>query len=162
MYNTNIGGVDLHDMVTELNQCPSRARRWYFSIISCSFDLAVVNGWFLYKMEFAKLMKRTPENERSKLQALSSRDFRVQRKPLRGQPVRDPPSSGKRNKSKLTKNPGGYRPHIDVRFDVTYSDSQGQCKHCINTKTRVWCTKCNLNLCVVPHKNCFHAFPHPA
>ncbi|KAE8737607.1 hypothetical protein FOCC_FOCC016930, partial [Frankliniella occidentalis] len=40
LYNKSMGGVDLHDMLVELYRCPTRARRWYMSLISYMLDLA--------------------------------------------------------------------------------------------------------------------------
>ena len=64
LYNSNMGGVDLHDMLVQLHRSPTRSRSWYYPIIGYCIDLAVVNSWFLYKRQLASIREVAPAEEK--------------------------------------------------------------------------------------------------
>ncbi|CAH0718321.1 unnamed protein product, partial [Brenthis ino] len=48
-YNTDMGGVDLADMLIALYRTPFRGHRWYLPIFSQMLDICVNNAWLLYR-----------------------------------------------------------------------------------------------------------------
>lgn len=48
-YNESVGGVDLHNMLTELYRIDIRAKRYYLRVIFSLIDSCVVNSWLLYQ-----------------------------------------------------------------------------------------------------------------
>ncbi|KAE8740291.1 hypothetical protein FOCC_FOCC014191 [Frankliniella occidentalis] len=51
LYNKNMGGVDLFDMLMHLYKLPSRAKRWPVPLISFMIDLSLVNAFLLYRAD---------------------------------------------------------------------------------------------------------------
>ncbi|KAJ8382435.1 hypothetical protein SKAU_G00032130 [Synaphobranchus kaupii] len=60
MYNTFMGGVDLHDMLSALYKYSFKCRRWYMYIWWHTVTVAVINGWILYRRDQKKL---EPQNK---------------------------------------------------------------------------------------------------
>lgn len=84
-----MGGVDLNDMLVEYHRSPTKARRWYMSVIGYFLDLALVNAWLLYRRH-ARLLKEDHEldeemglteedinGDGGKDRLMSSKQFRV-------------------------------------------------------------------------------------
>lgn len=89
LYNKEMGGVDLNDMLVEYHRSPTKARRWYMSVIGYFLDLALVNAWLLYRRH-ARLLKEDHEldeemglteedinGDGGKDRLMSSKQFRV-------------------------------------------------------------------------------------
>ncbi|KAK3933163.1 PiggyBac transposable element-derived protein 3 [Frankliniella fusca] len=153
LYNKNMGGVDLHDMLVQLNRLPTRARRWYVPLIGYMIDLSLVNSWLLYRRHGASL---------SKPARLESKEFRLAvSKSLRGAP-KQPPQKSPKN---VIKEPRGYRPDLALRFEGQHSPvfeaKQARCKLCTDGKTKVKCPKCQVYLCFTPNRNCFMTYHLP-
>lgn len=156
-YNEHMGGVDLMDMLVELYRIDIKAKRYYLRIIFHLIDIAVVNSWLLYRRHCS--IKKT--------KYIPLLDFRSQialaliqsgKTPTR---KRGRPSEG--NKLPTIKTPRIQRPVDDVRYDQIGHmpvpiDEKQRCKHCITSKIRFKCIKCNLPLCINKNKNCFIDF----
>jgi hypothetical protein len=152
-----MGGVDLNDMLVELHRLPTRAKRWYFSIIGYLVDLALVNSYLIYRRDAKALgIEATVRN---------SKDFRLQvskslccAERLRGRPAA---SEKVVKKNQVIVSPR-YRPANEIRFDGLHHlpthCPQGRCKNCKSGKSTVMCKKCNLILCFTKQKNCFYQF----
>ena len=49
IYNENMGGVDLSEMIAALYSLKIRCRRWYLRLWYFGIEVALSNAWFLYK-----------------------------------------------------------------------------------------------------------------
>lgn len=153
MYNRKMGGVDLHDMLVELYRTPTKAKRWYNTLISYMIDLSVCNSWLLYKRHASSLQEKSKYDLKQFRLAVS--------KTLRGECFPSTPVTSRiRN---VIKTPRGYRPDDDVRYDglqhwPSFKNGQARCKFCSNGYTTVVCARCNVSLCFVPTRQCFSKF----
>jgi hypothetical protein len=48
-YNKNMGGCDLSDMLAALYRIDHKSRKWYMRIFHWVLNVAVINGWLLYR-----------------------------------------------------------------------------------------------------------------
>lgn len=56
-YTSFMGGVDLHDWLLEKHSIAIRGMKWYFCLFTRLIDMAVVNGYVIYKkIHGSKLM----------------------------------------------------------------------------------------------------------
>lgn len=148
-----MGGVDLHDMLVELYRTPTKAMRWYMTLISYMIDLAVANSWLLYRRHAKSLDLQSKYSLKQFRIALSNS--------LRGECSPSTPVSSRVQNPIL--NHRGYRPDNDVRYDgfqhwPSYRNGQSRCKYCKNGFTTVLCARCNISLCFVPTRQCFTKF----
>lgn len=155
-YNAFMGGVDLADMLIELYRVDIRSVKWYTRIIYWCLSVAVVNAWLLYRRhQQQKNLKFhfSLANFQSQIAAALLKAGQFKSKKRNSQET-----SSKAPKRKLF----AVRPVDDVRYDgyqhwPEYS-AKGRCKFCPNGFTQVTCTKCKINLCMTPAKNCFLNF----
>ena len=54
-YNTNMGGVDLFDMLAAMYRVDHKSRKWYRRIFYWALNVACVNGWVLYRRHCSQL-----------------------------------------------------------------------------------------------------------
>jgi len=151
-YKEHMGGVDLMDMLVELYIIDIKAKRYYLRIIFHLIDIAVVNSWLLYRRQCSvKKTKYIPLLDFRSQIALALIQSGKTSTRKRGRP-----SEG--NKLPTTKTPRIQRPVDDVRYDQIGHmpvpiDEKHRCKHCITSKIRFKCNKCNLPLCINKNKN---------
>jgi hypothetical protein len=53
IYNTNMGGVDLNDMLVTLYRTNIGVKRYYFRILFHLVDASIVNAWLIYRPQCA-------------------------------------------------------------------------------------------------------------
>ena len=58
VYNKNMGGVDLSDMLMALYRIAIRPRRWYLRIICYLIDLSLSIGWLLYCRHLTQIQEK--------------------------------------------------------------------------------------------------------
>uniref|UniRef100_A0A6Q2ZH78 PiggyBac transposable element-derived protein domain-containing protein n=1 Tax=Esox lucius TaxID=8010 RepID=A0A6Q2ZH78_ESOLU len=141
VYNHNMGGVDLADMFAALYRIDIRPRRWYLRILYYLIDLALVNGWLLYRRHL------TQKQEKKYMPLL---DFRVQVADALIKVAAPPPPPLQRISA----------PSVDVRLDrcdhfPLHAEKRGRCRLCKNGYTQMACLKCKVLLCFTKDKNCF-------
>lgn len=151
LYNSNMGGVDLNNMVVQLNRLPTRARKWYTPLIGYMIDLSLINSWLIYRRHAKALGDAKC--------SMGSKEFRLSvSKSLRGAPKLPNITVTK----KLIKQPRSLRPDARLRFEgqhsPIYENVQARCKHCSEGKTKVKCPICQVYLCFTPVRNCFLVF----
>lgn len=174
-YNEHMGGVDLFDMLMSLYKVDHKSVKWYRRIFFWVLNVAVVNGWILYRRHSKQ--KNTPVREQLDLMQFTARvseSLVLQDKmpPLLnrkrpGRPSRaqvnfnteessddEPQANYKKRRSVLS-----CGPSVSVRYDNTghfpaHSEPKQRCKVCHNY-VRMICMKCNCHLCVTKDKNCF-------
>ena len=159
-YNPHMGGVDLCDMLIELYRIDLRSKRWYMRIVYFCFDLAVVNGWTLYKRHMlqhgAKKFLSLKDFRCSVAQALTKAGKGSRRK--RGRPSLDDNSPAEKKSHRVVTGP-----IEDVRFDgirhwPSHTERKQRCKYCPNGYSRIFCSKCKVSLCLNKNNNCFIRF----
>lgn len=175
LYNKNMGSVDSVDMFCALHPIPFRSKKWYIRIAWRIFELMIINAWILwkrvtegndngwrisrffsFKLYIAKLL----------LQSSATIEIRSRIKPSRALPSSssddDDHAASDRNKRKREMKSGLS---TIIRFDGIehWPDMSGvtriRCKDdgCSN-KTNVFCTKCQVHLCLTTKRNCFKNF----
>ncbi|KAM3625846.1 uncharacterized protein V6R79_018497 [Siganus canaliculatus] len=165
LYNEAMGGVDLLDQLISLYRTEIRSKKWTLRMITHAFDLAVVNSWLEYRLDAKRANIQTKDIQdllhfkMNVAQCLVKVHKTVEAK--RGRPSLSPEPQPVLNRPL-------HRPVQDVRplqYDTVdhmpnYDEKKEatRCKkpHCTG-KTHVFCDKCNIHLCFVPHLNCFKA-----
>jgi hypothetical protein len=151
-------GVDLADMLIELYRIPLRAKRYYMRIVSWCLNVAVTNGWLLYRRHQGQ---RNASVERTLIQfqcdiaaglTLAGKSSAKKR----GRPSESPASTPPVRRRL------GTIPVADVRLDNLghwpVPAQKGRCKKCKKGYSRILCQKCKVALCLTANKNCFLEF----
>lgn len=160
-YNCHMGGVALMDSSMGRHKIMMKSRKWTNRLFYHLLDMTSVNAWILY---------RRINNHR---QAASMRliDFKLEvadvlfssssaKSMQRGRPSLEKQIEMKRRKPNAQS-----APHKDIRLDMmdhwTVMDKKGRCKlpNC-SGQTRMFCSKCKVNLCLTAEKNCFYSYHH--
>lgn len=168
-YNSNVGGVDLCDMLMSMYRIRHRSTKYYMHMAFYCIGGAVVNGWLLYCRHLTQ--KNVPlKNHMSLLmfqteiavglcnaRKSSASAARPRGRPSSTFPV--PPATPSR-KRKATSTPNPTR---DVQFDQcghfpVFQEKQQRCQHCKTGYSHLKCCKCEVHLCLVKCRNCFNAF----
>uniref|UniRef100_UPI00358E218E piggyBac transposable element-derived protein 3-like n=1 Tax=Myxine glutinosa TaxID=7769 RepID=UPI00358E218E len=162
VYNANMGGVDLADMLMALYRIGIRPRRWYLRILYYLIDLSLVNGWLLYRRHLnQKQQKYMPlldfraevANALIKVGKHADGSSRKRGRPSLedGSPPPTPP---------LPPQQRTVTPSADVRLDrldhfPTHAEKRGRCRLCSKGYTQMACQKCKVLLCFTKDKNCY-------
>ncbi|KAL2097879.1 hypothetical protein ACEWY4_007086 [Coilia grayii] len=111
-YNVHMGGVDLADMLVALYHTPTKSHRWYLCLFWQMADIAINNGWLLYRRDANSLGM-------SKHQKLKKFRLEVTEALMCGGAKRGRPSgrSEEDMPDKCIKRPKVPRPIDDIRFD---------------------------------------------
>ena len=175
-YNKGMGGVDFADMMIALYRIHVKTRRWYVKVFWHLVDMVKVNAWVLYNRHCDILAI-------PKKQQLSLVDFTltIAEALVHANKIALPASNGKPGRPKKrqgsdTQSPScssskvGRKPTIpapcdDSRFDKLGhwpepTDKRGRCRNCKDGFSKVFCTKCNICLCMRKEKNCFMEYHH--
>ncbi|KOB72988.1 Uncharacterized protein OBRU01_11452 [Operophtera brumata] len=153
-YNTNMGGVDLSDMLIALYRTPFRGHRWYLPIFSQMLDICVNNAWLLYRRDL----------KREKPKPLKTFRFEICESLLRfGRTAKNNTSQTNASSTKTIQKPVAERPPDAIRYDQvahypTLTPNRGRCMHCTKGQTKFLCQKCKIRLCLLPERNCFLAY----
>ncbi|CAH0714336.1 unnamed protein product, partial [Brenthis ino] len=154
-YNTDMGGVDLADMLIALYRTPFRGHRWYLPIFSQMLDICVNNAWLLYRRH------REDRHEAKKPKSLKT--FRIEIFESLRRFERTNTSNISRTSVSSTKTiqrPVAERPPDAVRYDQVahypnVTPIRGRCMYCKKGQTKLFCEKCKMRLCLLPERNCF-------
>ncbi|KAK3933049.1 PiggyBac transposable element-derived protein 3 [Frankliniella fusca] len=168
LYNQNMGGVDVFDMLMHLYKLPSRAKRWTTPMISFMIDLSLVNAYLLFRSD-----SRSKEEEEN--DEFSSKNFRLQVvqallstkiKRRVGRPTLEESLNSSTEKV-VHRARNMQQPPDATRLDginhmIVFEKKKGRCFMCkafgLDGYTFAKCSKCNVKLCVLQHRNCFHDF----
>jgi hypothetical protein len=176
-YNSHMGGVDLFDMLMALYRVDHKSPKWYRRVFLWALNLAVVNGWILYRRHMIQKNRRqcdqldliefTASVSESLVKA-NKLPAAVVRK--RGRPSLDSDSSNaatstedsmsaKRPQKRMVQT---SNVNTAARFDSVghfpaHSEPKQRCKVC-HSYVRMACIKCECHLCVTKDKNCFIRF----
>ena len=169
-YNSNMGGVDLCDMLLSMYRIRHRSTKYYMYIVFYCIGVAVVNGWLLYRRHMTQ--KNVPAKNHMSLLSFQSEiavslckagktsgeTARPRGRPSSTSPVPAPATSSKKRKAASVPNP-----NKDVQFDQCghfpeFQEKQQQCRYCKTGYSHVKCFKCEVHLCLVKSRNCFKNF----
>lgn len=158
-YNESMGGVDLFGMLIALYRVGIRSRRGYLRIVYWVFNVAVVNGWLIYRRHM-KQLELPQKYNLLKFQTYIARTLctsgMTERKKAGRPKLNTLPITPKRGPKKLF-------PVAEMRFDgVAHwpvpKPNKLRCALCKTGQSRITCSKCKLNLCLTNVKNCFFTF----
>lgn len=168
LYNEAMGGVDLLDQLVSLYRTEIWSRKCTLRMITHAYDMAVVNSWLEYRLD-----AKRANIQRKDIQDLLHFKMNVAQCLVRVQKT----VAAKRGRPSMSPEPQhvphrpAHRPVQDVRPlpEVQYDmvdhmpnyDEKKEATRCkmpyCTGKTHVFCDKCNIHLCFVPHRNCFKA-----
>jgi len=183
-YNEHMGGVDLFDMLMSLYKLDHKSCKWYRRIFLWVLNVAVVNGWLLYRRHAQQ--KSVPGRDQLDLldfTASISEGLICEQKlppvlarkcpgrPSRSHDVEDTSTGGAESgadaEQEEPENPTRKRRRIIAakvhgRYDNVghfpeHCEKKQRCKVC-QSYVRIKCMKCQCHLCVTKDKNCFLAF----
>jgi hypothetical protein len=166
-----MGGVDKVDMMCALHPIPFRSKKWYIRIAWRIFDLMVINAWvlwkhmsndnsnwrctrlFYFKTAIAKMMLCEPKTIERQMLNISATQH---------QSSESDDDGGNFSSRKKRKREAALNISSATRFDGIEHWPQIQqnlrlrCKneHC-TMKTNVYCSKCQVHLCLNVSRNCF-------
>lgn len=164
-YNRSMGGVDKMDFLLSLYRTKIRSKKWTLRAIFHFVDLAVCNSWIEYLRENAQ----TPRSKlldllHFRLQIAEALISSVPNARKRGRPsyeAEDVPTNVPHEKKARFQ-----RPCLDARYDGVdhWPEARDQalpsrCKYegCTG-RSRVFCKKCKVPLCMTKDRNCYHKF----
>lgn len=155
-YNSHMGGVDLADMLIAIYRIRFKTHRWYMSIFSQIIDISINNAWLLYKRD-SNILQENPKT------VIPLKQFRIKlaKSLLQADRVKRGRPSNEQLPltSKKIKNPVKPRPQDDIRLDhldhFPIYGAMGRCRNCKKGQTAIFCSKCNIRLCLVQNRNCF-------
>lgn len=165
-YNFAMGGVDLLDQYISYYRIFIKSKKWTLRIISHFIDFASVISWIEYKEDYKNLGEDSSQMldlyhfrlRLAKLLVTANHNKRG-RPPANQDPVNTQPN--------IKKSRNEVRPLDDIRHDgfdhLPQHDSEqksaSRCKfpNC-QGKSRVFCGKCKVHLCLNSRKNCFHSY----
>ena len=169
-YNSNMGGVDLCDMLLSMYRIRHRPTKYYMHIVFYCIGVAVVNGWLLYRRHMTQ--KYVPTKNHMSLLSFQSEiavslckagktsgeTARPRGRPSSTSPVPAPATSSKKRKAASVPNP-----NKDVQFDQCghfpeFQEKQQRCRYCKTGYSHVKYCKCEVHLCLVKSRNCFKNF----
>ena len=172
-YNEHMGGVDLFDMLMSLYKVDHKSTTWYRRIFLWALNLAVINGWLVYRRHANQLM--LPGREQMDLihftASISEALVQQNKLPPTVARRRGRPTSAASQVSSDTTSDGGDRPAQpkkrsflapagnSARYDYVghlpaHSEPKQRCKLC-RSYVRMKCVKCGVHLCITKDKNCF-------
>ena len=164
LYNKSMGGVDLADCLIELYRINIRSKKYYFRLIFHMIDMVIVNSWLLYKRDAISL--KLPKSE---ILALAPFKLKVANCLMKENKAfvgakRGRPSPPMKDAISKRRRPYQTLPDQAIRFDNVghwpeIKDSRKMCKNpgC-SGKTNVYCSKCDISLCLNSSNNCFKNF----
>lgn len=157
-YNKTMGGVDLSDMFMALYAVPTRARRWYISLVGYTVELALTNSWLSYKRDCDLLGQKlkVPDSKHFRLEVSLGLMASAQRS--KGRPSLDKSLSKKKIVRPMVPRPASELKCDGLNHWPEMCSNKNRCRYCKNGYSRVKCTKCNLMLCLNSERNCFVQF----
>ncbi|XP_065684233.1 piggyBac transposable element-derived protein 3-like isoform X1 [Hydra vulgaris] len=157
-YNKNMGGVDKLDMMCSFYKPNFKCHRWYVYIWAHTLLIALSNAWFLYRRDLKIICPTKKFMPLKKFQAAVASSLIAVVKSKAGRPSLDATPLPTKRPAAVQSNPTK-----DIRLDgfdhlPTYSDKRQRCKKCKTGFSYICCKKCNVWLCLIKDRNCFHDY----
>ena len=159
VYNPNMGGIDLFDMMSTFCKGQLKSKRWCLYISYHTLIMAMANSWFLCCRE-SKPLKNAKPLPMKEFQIQAATSLMSTGKMPCGLPLLQSQPPAKKHKVQPS-------PQLDCRYDNvghtvhTSQEKKGGCRYCPTGFSFWTCTKCKVYLCLVcgkNPKNCFLAF----
>uniref|UniRef100_A0A672ZK29 PiggyBac transposable element-derived protein domain-containing protein n=1 Tax=Sphaeramia orbicularis TaxID=375764 RepID=A0A672ZK29_9TELE len=135
-YNINTGGVDLSDALIQYYSVRGKTMRWYKTFFYHFIDITVVNSYILYKA-VASVQNQT---------SMSQKQFREVL-------MREMVEHANAVVAEAAPRPSLTNTCMPVFRGRTGTQDRRKCVK--DMKTPIYCSKCNVSLCLVPERNCF-------
>ncbi|XP_071402545.1 piggyBac transposable element-derived protein 3-like [Centroberyx affinis] len=138
-YRKYMGGADVSDALVQYYSVFGKKMKWYKTIFYHFVDIAIVNAYILHKA-LASGRGDTP---------LSQKQFReVLMKELVAE-----------SKHTVVPRPSPTDTCMPAYYGQTATEQRKHCVYCKKkgkkVKTPIYCTKCNVSLCLISGRNCF-------
>uniref|UniRef100_A0A671VFS0 PiggyBac transposable element-derived protein domain-containing protein n=2 Tax=Sparus aurata TaxID=8175 RepID=A0A671VFS0_SPAAU len=153
-YNINMGGVDLSDALIHYYSVHGKTMRWYKTFFYHFIDIAVVNSYILHKAVSS-----------------SHNQAPMSHKQFREDLMREMVEQAKALVAEATPRPSLTNTCMPVFRGSTGTQDRRKCVVCAakekvkakqmpgykirDMKTPLYCSRCNVSLCLVPDRNCF-------
>lgn len=164
LYNQNMGGVDKIDFLLSIYRSYIRTRKWTVRMICHAIDMALVNSWLEYKQQAENLGVQ----KKKILDLLGFRESVAEHLILfKSAPKRGRPSASDQNDEvPLKRTRYESMPYTEMRYDghdhmplVDEKKENTRCKlEMCKYKSHIYCSKCNVHLCIMKGRNCFANF----
>lgn len=157
-----MGGVDKLDFLLSIYRSYIRTRKWTVRMICHAIDMALVNSWLEYKQQAEALGVQ----KKKILDLLGFRESVAEHLILfRPAPKRERPSD-QNDELPLKRARFESKPYTEMRYDghdhmplVDEKKENTRCKlEMCKYKTHIYCSKCNVHLCIMKGRNCFVKF----
>lgn len=162
-YNKSMGGVDICDQMLEYYRTFFKTRKWTVKVITHLFDMAAVNSWLKYRAD-------CKTNNRKRSETMDLLDFRMAiAESLMAQPKRssqrfldeedveeNTPKKKKCTPTPVTEKRFDGFDHLPVAHKIPNA-MRCRLMGC-KGKSRVFCEKCKVYLCLTPDKPCYKLF----
>ena len=140
-------------------------RKWYMHIVYYCLGISVVNGWLLYR-------RHSEQKHIDKNNVISLLKFQSQvayalirsgkapaqtkcSRPLSSSPVVERPQ---KHHSAAAAVPCNDIKKDQVEHFPIFIEKQQRCRFCSKGFTKIQCSKCHINLCLIKDRNCFYQF----
>ena len=151
-YNKCMGGIDKMDSMIGMFPCKMKVRRWPMSIFFHIIDITVGNAWLLYQIEYEKTYHNKKYLSQYHFKRYISECWMKQNECTANRRLRH--SVGRSSQVPRS-----------VRFDgknhlpgcTDGRSGRKQCAKC-QRSTNVYCTKCNVHLCMYSKRNCYKPY----
>lgn len=138
-YNKSMGGVDHCDMLLSFYRIKMKSRKWYKRLIFHLIDLCCVNAWtklYKFKLAVATSLVQGTSNPQSVLRTEFDKDVR----------------SARFVQNDIRLDGVGHLPRRMA--DIPKRCKQPNCSR----RTKFFCVKCKVYLCIDKHSDCFYDF----
>ena len=164
-YNKHMGGVDLCDMLLSLYRICLGTHKWYMHIVYYCLGISVVNGWLLYR-------RHSEQKHIDNKNVMSLLKFQSQvanaliksgKAPAKIKRCRPSSSSPVVERPQKHHSAAAAVPCNDIKKDQVghfqiFIDKQQCCRFCPKGFTKIQCSKCHINLCLMKDRSCFYEF----
>ncbi|KAI4878850.1 hypothetical protein NFI96_000550 [Prochilodus magdalenae] len=154
-YSKHMGDVDLSDALVGYYNDITKSKKWYKTFFFHFIDIAIVNSFILHQ-QMAKIHGKASLTQKLFRETLLTELSNIVKKSSN---VAAPTSA----QEEPTAGPSS-RPTQDVKcmpayFSTDATAARRKCEQCRKegkqVKAPVYCTKCDVALCLVPKRNCF-------
>ena len=163
-----MGGVDLSDMLISLYRINFKTKRWYLKVLFHCIDIYKVNAYLLYRRHSDQMcISAKQQLNLLKFTSIIASSLTKASKAVKsvGRPSKrslDQSDVTTPSLKRLAKVPTPI-PATDVRYDNVghwpeCRDDKRKCRLCKTGQSRVFCSKCDICLCLSNARNCFLDF----
>ena len=167
IYNANMGGVDLCDMMLSTYRIRQKSNKYYIHIIYYCIGISVTNSWLIYRRHMAQQnISKKQQYTLIQFQSLIANSLGLAGKPTTSTSrsrARPSLNSSLDEPARKRRPPAVPLPNDDIRLDRVdhlpqFQEKQGRCRMCKTGYSYIKCSKCEIILCCVKARNCFTSY----